>query len=250
MSTIYSHEPTAPNTRALCLPNGYESQSTNLTLDANRDGEIYWNSWRIKQSSQFQSHVYRWAERLIRRAGFTRVLDVGCGIGTKLEEHIAPTGATIVGIDQASAVEYCEQMGRTGTFVRVDLERPVFETDKPFDLVIFADVVEHLVDPLPAMAMIQRMVVRDGLVLISTPERNRRRGRACRKSEKPEHVREWAQSEFVRFVKSCGLCVHASKLMPQDDMPWSRGLLREVGYQAHLLKQSPFACHAVLCGLG
>jgi len=250
MSTLTTHEPSAPDAKSLYLPRGYEAQDTNVTLDANRDDEGYWSPWRISQSGKYQSHVYDWAERLIRRAGFTRVLDVGCGVATKLERSIAPTGATIVGIDQPSAVANCNRLDRTGTFLEVDLEKPSFEPDEPFDLVIFADVVEHLVNPAPAMAMIQRVVARDGLVLISTPERNRRRGRTCRKSEKPEHVREWAQNEFVRFVKSCGFCVHASRLMPQDDMPWSRGLIREIGFQARLLKRSPFACHTVLCGLG
>ncbi len=248
MKTL-TRQPESPS-ESLFLPRGYESQSTNVTLDANRDDEDYWSPWRISQSGKYQSHVYKWAGRLIRRAGFERVLDIGCGVGTKLEEHIAPTGATIVGIDQASAIANCHRLGRTGTFFEIDLECPDYEPDEPFDLIIFADVVEHLVNPIPAMEMIRRVLAHDGLALISTPERARRRGRGCKRSEKPEHVREWARSEFVRFVKSCGLTVHASKLMPQDDAPMGRGFLRELGFQAHLLPRSPYACHTVLCGKG
>jgi len=235
---------------SLFLPRGYESQSENVTLDANRDDEGYWSPWRISQSGKYQKHVYRWAGQLIQRAGFERVLDIGCGVGTKLEEYIAPTGATIVGLDQTSAIKNCQRLGRTGCFFEVDLESPDFEPDELFDLIIFADVVEHLIDPVPAMEMIRRVLAPDGLALISTPERARRRGRACKRSEKPEHVREWARGEFVKFVKSCGLTVHASKLLPQDDSPMGRGLWREIGFQAHLLRRSPYACHTVLCGKG
>lgn len=243
-------ERAAADQHGLFLPRSYESQPANVTLDANRDDEGYWNAWRIDQSGKYQSHVYRWAGRLVQRAGYRRVLDVGCGVGTKLERYIAPTGATIVGIDQPSAVANCVRLERTGSFGEVDLENPAFEVAEPFDLVIFADVVEHLIDPTPAMEMIRRVLASDGLALISTPERSRRRGRACRKSEKPEHVREWARGEFVRFVKSCGLCVHASKLFPQDDAPMLKGWWRELSYQARLLPRSPYACHAVLCGKG
>jgi 2-polyprenyl-3-methyl-5-hydroxy-6-metoxy-1,4-benzoquinol methylase len=248
MKTLIKQQDTA--SKSLFLPNGYESQSVNVTLDANRDDDGYWSPWRIGQSGRYQVHVYRWAERLIRRAGFERVLDIGCGVGTKLEEYIAPTGATIVGLDQPSAITNCQRLGRTGSFFEVDLESPDFEPDEPFDLILFADVVEHLIDPIPAMEMIRRVLAPDGLAWISTPERARRRGRACKRSEKPEHVREWARGEFVRFVKSCGLTVHSSKLMPQDDAPMGRGLWREIGFQAHLLPRSPYACHTVLCGKG
>lgn len=250
MKALTTEPSSAPDARALCLPRAYQSQAVNVTLDANRDDQGYWTPWRINQSAKYQSHVYGWAGRVIARAGYKRVLDIGCGVATKLQEHIAPTGAAIVGIDQPSAVANCLRLGRTGTFIEVDLEKPSFFSDEPFDFIIFADVVEHLIDPLPAMAMIRQVLANDGLALISTPERNRERGRSCRRSEKPEHVREWAQGEFVRFVKSCGLSVHASRLFPKDDAPKARGIWREIAFQARLMPRSPWACHAVLCGKG
>jgi SAM-dependent methyltransferase len=225
-------------------------QAINITDDANRDGECYWTPWRIKESGRYQYHVYRWAANIIRRAKLDRVLDVGCGVATKLEAHLAPTGAQLVGLDQPSAVRVCRELARPGEFVAVDLERPIYVPDAPFDLIICADVVEHLVDPDPMLDLISQCLAPGGLVIISTPDRARERGRDCCRSEKPEHVREWARHEFVDFLRSRRFTVHASRLFPKDDAPPHRASAAELAYRLRLAPRSPLGCHAVLASIG
>ncbi|MCB9845773.1 MAG: class I SAM-dependent methyltransferase [Phycisphaeraceae bacterium] len=236
-----------PPPESLSLPPEYKQQRRNLTLDPNRQQEAYWSDWRVAESARYQRHVYLWGARLIRRKGLKRVLDVGCGVATKLEQLIVPTGASVVGLDQASAIRVCRDLGRSGEFHEVDLERPEIDPVPSFDLVICADVLEHLLDPRPAIALIREAMGPTSLALLSTPDRNRRRGRNCLASEKPEHVREWSRQEFCRFVAKCGLRARSSRLMPQDDASTRSALKGEVRYRLGLAERSPLACHALLC---
>lgn len=246
--TATSHATTSDPTR-FGLPQDYIEQRLNLTDDANRTEDEYWSPWRIGQSAKYQFHIYRWAARIVRRAQMQRVLDIGCGVATKLEQHLVPTGAALVGIDQHSAIAKCHDLGRTGTFHAVDLERPVFDPNEPFDLIICADVIEHLVNPDPMLDLIQRCLAPGGLVLFSTPDRARERGRNCRASQKPEHVREWERHEFNSFLKSRGFAIHVSLLFPKDDTPAWRGFLHECAFQAYLARRSPWACHGVVASV-
>ena len=230
----------------LCLPDGYVQRTINLTFDANRD-DAYWTEWRLEASGRYQRHVYAWAARLIERAGLRSVLDVGCGVGTKLREVIAPVGVEITGLDQISAITKARELGCPGTLVPVDLESPSFEPRRAYDLILCADVLEHLIDPDPAMRLIRQCSHAGTLVILSTPDRRRRRGRDCMRSDKPEHVREWSRAEFRRFVHSRGFEVLCSRQTPQDDSPVRSHLRSELAWRLRLAKRSTLACHAVLC---
>ena len=93
-----------PSSESLCLPPGYRQQAGNLTLDANRDNGSYWAPWRIADSAKWQYHVYRWAAELVTRSGLSSVLDVGCGVCTKLSQHLVPVCSDVVAMDQRSAL--------------------------------------------------------------------------------------------------------------------------------------------------
>jgi SAM-dependent methyltransferase len=233
-----------------CLPRGYQQQSAALTRDggAVQAGGEYWNDDRVAASARYQWHVYAWAARLVRERGVRSVLDVGCGPGVKLDRLIAPVCGDIRGIDQQSAVAAARRLGSRGEYRVVDLERagpgPV---DRSFGLVICADVVEHLLDPDPAMEMMAGFCGPDSLVLLSTPDRARLRGRGCMASPKPEHVREWSTPEFLRFLSSRNFEVLEYRLLPGADEPAASGWAREWLWRARLAETSARRCLAVLC---
>jgi len=250
-----------------CLPVGYKQQNLALTREELRDTSVegeYWAQWRLDMSGVYQKHVYAWAARIVGERNVTRFLDVGCGPATKLARHIAPLGCSITGIDQPKAIEIARKQCPDAVFVADDLEQPGFVTasprgaphEPPFHLVICADVIEHLLDPDPLLAMLRRAVTpkrspdeggRKGLVLLSTPDRDRVRGRDCRSADKPEHVREWSASEFLAYLKSRGWEIVVSRLMPGDDRSFRSALPAELRYKAGLAPTSPMKCHAVLC---
>ena len=99
---------------------------------------------------------------------YSRVLEVGCGSGGNaawLRRH----GATrIVGIetDQASAVRARKVFDE----VIVELvETALDDLDESFDLIICADVLEHLVDPWAVTSALARKAAENGLLIVSVP---------------------------------------------------------------------------------
>lgn len=234
------------------LPRGYQSQDIARSLDEQSISGRYWTAERIEASRRYQRHVYAWAAALIRKAArggskpIGSVLDVGCGPGVKLHEMIAPLGVEIEGVDQPSAVREAESRV-AGRYTAVNLENPGIAPSRTFDLIICADVIEHLLDPDGMLEFIRGMAHPQTFILFSTPERSRLRGRDCRRCEKPDHVREWARDEFLAFLRSRRFDVRASRLMPQDDSPPSKHFWKETRFRMRLGARSPLCCHAVLC---
>lgn len=256
MTTLAAAPPAGPRVRVrppedFFLPRGYAQQTDAFTRDDARPIEgddAYWNPERIAASRKWQRHVYARAARLVRERALRSVLDVGCGPATKLAELVAPVCPDIAGIDQPSAIAAALRLGVPGAFRAVDLERPEsVDVWRTFDLIIFSDVIEHLLDPGPCLALIRRFCHAGSLVLVSTPDRARLRGRSCMASEKPEHVREWTGPELRRYLADQRLDVKQLCFLPADDAPASRGLTRELAWRLGLAPTSPHRCMTALC---
>jgi len=63
---------------------------------------------------------------------------------------------------QAGA-SHCEQT------IAVDLDREIPEGEGPFDVIVYADVLEHLVDSLRVFVELDRGLVPGGFVIVSVP---------------------------------------------------------------------------------
>lgn len=233
--------------RAFFLPAGYRQQPAPFSHDALRDDETYWTSERLVMSARYQYHVYAWAASLITHRGLRSVLDVGCGPGVKLASLISPVCNDIEGIDQATGVAAARRAGAPGRYTVVDLETCGMPAWRTFDLIICADVIEHLMDPDPALRLIRRFSHAGTLAVVSTPDRARLHGRECMASTKPDHVREWSAPEFVRLLRSRSMRPVSQRLFPADDAPLSEGRLAEMKWRIRLASRSPHRCHAVLC---
>lgn len=206
----------------------------------------YWTPKRAAENYPYQIHVYRWAARLARSRQDCAVLDIGCGTGLKLERLVAPHCERVVGIDREAPVVPGEARP-SFEFISMDLENPGDPAIEPFDVIIAADVIEHLVDPGPLLALILRCAHERTSILISTPDRARLRGRACGACKKEDHVREWARGEFIEFLGARGFRVLRSRLTAQDDTPTRRLLGAEVLYRLGRRERSALCCHAVMC---
>jgi SAM-dependent methyltransferase len=191
----------------------YVAQRVALTREAS-PGD-YWTPERIAAAGIYQHHVYRKAAEIAEAEGYSRIADFGCGVGDKLQlmfGHLGP-----VGFDQPTVGGLVSSRNPDIEFRPVDLESPgdVLGTGESFDLTICADVLEHLLDPDPAMGLIRRAT--RGVAVFSTPDRDVVRGPGVVRSEKPEHVREWNSGEFVSFVETRGFEVLSHALVPRTD---------------------------------
>ena len=105
-----------------------------------------------------------------KRTGL-RVLDVGCGFATT-SARIQHLGNDVTGIDESEDVVSVAQ-SRLGRIVRADLQdfdRVSKELgDARFDVMIFADVLEHLSWPLSALRRYLGWLSENGSVIVSLP---------------------------------------------------------------------------------
>jgi len=188
-----------------CIHPLYVARSTPLTHEQT-SGAVYWTASRIRTSHTYQWGVYALVEREVRRRGARSVVDVGCGPAPKLATlHERNPSVSFVGIDQRSAIDYCRQQYPWGQWLEEDLARPTrTPSEVKGEVVVCADVIEHVVDPDVLLEYLRQRVEPGGVIVISTPDRDRLRGPDCRESPNPQHVREWSSIEFQSYLTSRG----------------------------------------------
>lgn len=98
-----------------------------------------------------------------------KVLDVGCASGY-LDEYFKKNGCMVVGIEMdakaaAFARKYCENVLVMDIEETVELPYP----DDFFDVILYADVLEHLKRPDLALMRIKRYLSPSGYLIASIP---------------------------------------------------------------------------------
>ncbi|MCY7300511.1 MAG: class I SAM-dependent methyltransferase [Ilumatobacteraceae bacterium] len=96
----------------------------------------------------------------------SRVLDLGCSDGS-LAKIFTDQGHTVIGVDMIKHDDVAE---RVSSFVEADLEDGVpLEVGDGYDVIIAADVVEHLSRPDRLLGSLHDRLGADGVVLVSVP---------------------------------------------------------------------------------
>ncbi|MHA1757745.1 MAG: class I SAM-dependent methyltransferase [Promethearchaeota archaeon] len=167
----------------------------------------YWTSSKISQSFYTQYSVYQFCRDIIKKNNIKTVLDIGCGPATKLMKLIYPICPNIYGIDKGKIIHYCKRRYGLNTFFEIDLEHLKKTLNHKFDLIICADVIEHLKNPDNLINFIKKHTHNNTYIIISTPERDILRGKNCLKSPKEAHIREWNRNEFNLYIRKSGLKV-------------------------------------------
>lgn len=225
-----------------CIKPGYQSNtSVNITLESSK-GQ-YWNSKRIKASAYFQHFVYLAAATLIKNNKSANVIDIGCGPGTKLITLVKPYCQRVVGVDQETIIEVCKSLYPEVEFYADNFESPRISFDSKglaheFDVIICADVIEHVTDPDIILRYIKNFGKDNTLVIISTPERDILRGVDCMHSPKPEHIREWNMQEFSQFLRARGFSINKHFVCPQSKLStWEFLLSKSLIKGKHLIRE-------------
>lgn len=169
-------------------------------------GVEYWTSERIYTSSIYQYPVYKYSIKIIKKYNIEQVVDVGCGVATKLAMiHKKMPQVEIVGIDQKNAIDYCKNTYQFGSWYCDDFENPkkVLSGLKA-DLIICSDVIEHIMNPNVLLTYLKNILSKDGYLILSTPNRDLLRGIECYNSPNKAHIREWNFIEFEKYLDSRG----------------------------------------------
>ena len=137
------------------------SQQSLVEIPVSIEGSPY----QYKLSDRYSSHSVILS--LLPPHGSGRVLDVGAAhgyLGAELEKR----GFRVTGIEgdaalARSAAERCSEV------FHADLDGPLPELTGTFDYILYGDVLEHLRDPLRVLRAFNRVLQRDGVVIISVP---------------------------------------------------------------------------------
>lgn len=108
-----------------------------------------------------------WRISNILRQG-ERVLEIGCGSGA-LTEHIRALGCVVVGVEKeggaaARAEAHCERM-LVGDVEDMELDL----REGSFDVLLLANVLEHLVNPVTTLLRLLRFLRPEGRVIAAIP---------------------------------------------------------------------------------
>jgi|TARA_R100000501_G_scaffold14680_1_gene26552 SAM-dependent methyltransferase len=197
------------------LPKDYQGNEARITFD--NETETYWDARRLGNSLRYQHQVYALASKLISEHSFQTVFDVGCGPASKLAWlHSRHPDVHFTGFDQPNAIAFCLKHYDWGEWRADDFDHPEpFGQSEKADLIICSDVIEHLTDPDHLLDYVMQRIKPDGMVLFSTPDRERLYSKISKKPRNPYHIREWAALEFISYLRNYGFeIVHTEHQLP------------------------------------
>jgi hypothetical protein len=144
----------------------------------------------------WQREVYRFAREVFNQQKLGSVCDIGCGSGYKLVKYFGDCDT--VGFDVPKTCMWLRRKYPHRTWMELD-----FNSAPPVqqDLVIAADVIEHLLEPDLLLSYIEKL--KPKFVVLSTPDRNLlRAGTHNGPPRNLTHMREWGFAEFQAYIGS------------------------------------------------
>jgi len=165
--------------------------------------DVWSGAWDdMRRYGPMARHSHRLMATMTRDLAPASILDVGCGEGSLLRalshQHSA---ACLAGFEFAeNAVRLARQRLPTAEFHIGDITQDALA--QTFDLVVCADVVEHLDDDEAALKQMARMVSPGGRLIVATL-----RGRQRAVEAHVGHVRNYAEGELQDKLTRTGLTI-------------------------------------------
>jgi SAM-dependent methyltransferase len=159
-----------------------------------RDKAVYFDDTALKD--EYQREVYELARFYLNKYHYTNVVDIGCGSGYKLLQFFSDYDTT--GIEVSPTYEFllAKYPGRKWINALHKEQYPSVA-----DVIICADVIEHLEDPDELIETISNMEFK--FLFLSTPERDLARGwYDYGPPDNTAHVREWNAKELRQYISN------------------------------------------------
>lgn len=114
------------------------------------------------------NHV--WSKILKLVPSNSTVLDIGCSSGNLGAALISINKCTVDGIepDTKDAALATKKLGKVWSF-DVEESSNLLAVDSKYDVIIFADVLEHLLHPSRTLKEVKKLLTKDGIVIFSLP---------------------------------------------------------------------------------
>jgi hypothetical protein len=147
-------------------------------------------------TDEAQLEVYEFAREICDKESLSTIVDIGCGSAFKLLKFFGDRKT--VGVDVQQTCEWLRRKYPSRTWLEPDSLGGL--NGHSTDLVIAADVIEHLEDPDRLLTTIEQLNPR--WAVLSTPDRNLLRlGTHNGPPINPTHIREWSFFEFAAYIE-------------------------------------------------
>lgn len=167
-------------------------------------GPVHWREFFSRDPRKFNAYLaarYGWILKFAGNVRGKRVLDMGCGDGV-LSYLLAKEGADVIGTDTS---DDGLRFAREQVEVRDPLKKlmckfqyaSVYDVplpDESFDVVVSCEVIEHLSEPEKMLSEAQRLLKKDGMIILTTPYR------ITEVPQDENHVREYFPNELKSVV--------------------------------------------------
>ena len=149
---------------------------------------------------EYQDKVYETAHTLCEKNNLNNILDIGCGSGYKLIKYFKKYNFT--GTELEPTLSWLKKKYPDNQWLDGDFTKTL---GKPYDVIICADVIEHLLDPNQLLVFLKKINFK--YAVISTPERDAiqkyQRGKTWMgPPNNPAHIREWSFGEFKNYLSN------------------------------------------------
>lgn len=142
--------------------------------------------------NMYQAEVYEFAKNLTQSENLKSVIDFGCGAGYKFLKNFGALDT--LGIDMPETVDKLHKR-----YPGARWTSDIGSIDRSPDLLISADAIEHMQDPMILIDFIKR--IKPKHIVLSTPERlTMYKDDHNGPPENECHVREWSFDEFAEFI--------------------------------------------------
>lgn len=100
-----------------------------------------------------------------------RILDLGCGSGYAVTRFLGAPADRVLGLDlYRPNIDYATlHFAREGLAFECRSAASLVDSHETFDVVVLADVLEHLDDPLSVLTQCRRLLAPDGMLLVTIP---------------------------------------------------------------------------------
>ena len=109
--------------------------------------------------------------RLRRVGGDLKILDVGCGSGYAVTRFLGTAGDDVLGVDVYEPnIDYARRVfERPGLRFECRKAESLVPSQQRYDVVVLADILEHLTDPNTVLGTCRQLLRDDGLLLVTVP---------------------------------------------------------------------------------
>jgi 2-polyprenyl-3-methyl-5-hydroxy-6-metoxy-1,4-benzoquinol methylase len=146
-----------------------------------------------KNTDKWQREVYEFAKKIADENEFTKILDIGTGSAYKLLNNFSDRDT--LGIDVEETVKWLRERYPDRNWSS-DFSSSILG----YDLIIAADVIEHIVDPDSLLNLIENCNPK--FAVLSTPDRDLLKSGHNGPPKNQSHVREWSMPELRDYVGS------------------------------------------------